>query len=78
MIKPTKNNPDPDHDGDNDMMASTDTDKDQGHPGFKKVAKGIAAKEGVGLTAARAILAAKSRSASPAAKKANPNLKRVK
>lgn len=48
------------------------------HPGFKKVAAGIAAKEGVSPDRAAAILAASTRKASPEAKKANPNLKRVK
>lgn len=76
MIKPTKKNPDPDKDGDYDLSSKVDTDMDA-HPGFKKVASGIASKEGVGIKAARAILAAKTRSASPAAKKANPNLKKV-
>ena len=42
------------------------------HPGFKAVAAGIAAKQGVSKEAASAILAASSRKASPAAKKANP------
>jgi len=48
------------------------------HPGFKAVAAGIAKKQGVSKEAASAILAASSRKASPAAKKANPRLKRVK
>lgn len=48
------------------------------HPGFKAVAKGIAAKEGVSQKAAGAILANATRHASPAAKKANPRLARVK
>ena len=48
------------------------------HPGFKNVAKGIAAKQGVPLKNAMAELAASTRKASPKAKKANPNLKRVK
>lgn len=45
---------------------------------FKAVAKKIAGKEGIPLARARAILAASSRRASPAAKRANPKLKRVK
>lgn len=45
---------------------------------FKAVASGIAKTEGVGLDAADAILASSSRNASPAAKKKNPNLKKVK
>jgi len=47
------------------------------HPGFAAVQKSIAAKEGIGQKAAGAILAAKSRDASPAAKKANPRLNKV-
>lgn len=50
----------------------------QAHPGFKAVAASIAKKQGVSKEAASAILAASSRKASPAAKKANPKLKRVK
>lgn len=48
------------------------------HPGFKAVQKSIARKEGVSMKAAGAILASASRKASPAAKKSNPRLKRVK
>lgn len=48
------------------------------HPGFKAVQKIIARKEGVSMKAAGAILASASRNASPAAKRANPRLKRVK
>jgi hypothetical protein len=48
------------------------------HPGFKAVQASIAAKEGIPLKNAGAILAASSRNASAAAKKANPRLKRVK
>lgn len=48
------------------------------HPGFKAVQKKIAGKSGVGMERAGAILAASSRRASPAAKKANPKLKKVK
>ena len=48
------------------------------HPGFKAVASKIATKEGVSSKAAAAILAARTRSASPAARKANPHLNRVK
>ena len=47
------------------------------HPGFKKVAQGIAAKEGVSKDAAGAILASSSRKASRKAKRKNPRLKRV-
>lgn len=48
------------------------------HPGFKAVQNEIAKKEGVSKEQAGAILANASRNASPAAKKANPNLKNVK
>lgn len=48
------------------------------HPGFKAVQSSIAAKEGVSSERAGAILAASTRRASPAAKKRNPRLKRVK
>jgi hypothetical protein len=47
------------------------------HPGFKAVQTKIAKKEGLSKERAGAILAASSRSASKAAKKANPRLKRV-
>lgn len=47
------------------------------NPGFKKVAKKIAKQQGIPEENARAILAAKTRAASPAAKKANPALKKV-
>ena len=46
--------------------------------GFKKAQASIAAREGVGEKAAGAILAAATRKASAAAKKANPRLTRVK
>jgi hypothetical protein len=45
---------------------------------FKTVQKKIAKKEGVSMNSAGAILASASRNASPAAKKNNPKLKRVK
>lgn len=48
------------------------------HHGFKKVQGEIARKEGVSKERAGAILAASTRKASPEAKKANPNLKKVK
>ena len=48
------------------------------HPGFKAVAAKIAKKQGVSKERAGAILAAGARKASPAAKKKNPNLKKVK
>jgi len=50
----------------------------QAHPGFKAVQSKIASSEGVSKKAAGAILAARSRGASKAAKKANPRLNRVK
>lgn len=46
--------------------------------GFKAAQAQIAKKEGVSKDRAGAILAAATRKASPAAKKANPNLKKVK
>jgi len=46
--------------------------------GFKNIAKKIAKKQGISNKAASAILASSSRKASPAAKKKNPNLKKVK
>lgn len=48
------------------------------HPGFKSVQNKIAKSEGVSEKAAGAILASSTRKASAKAKKANPNLKRVK
>jgi len=47
------------------------------HMGFKAAAKKIAKKQGVSKKSAGAILAAGARKASPAAVKANPNLKKV-
>jgi hypothetical protein len=46
--------------------------------GFKNVAKSIAKKQGISTRRASAILASATRKASPAAKKKNPRLKRVK
>ena len=48
------------------------------HPGFKAVQASIAKKQGVSKKAAGAILAASTRKASAAAKRANPRLKKVK
>lgn len=48
------------------------------HPGFEAVARRIARERGIPLERARAILAARTREASPAAKRRNPRLKRVK
>jgi len=45
--------------------------------GFKAAQKGIAAKQGISMDRAGAILAAGARKASPAAKRANPNLLKV-
>lgn len=52
--------------------------KSKSHPGFKAVQSKIVAKEGVSEKRAGAILASASRKASPAAKKANPRLNKVK
>ena len=51
--------------------------KSKKHPGFKAVQKKIAAKQGVGMERAGAILAAGARKASKKAIKANPRLKKV-
>lgn len=48
------------------------------HPGFAAVRDTIAQKSGISGKRAGAILANATRNASPAAKKKNPNLKRVK
>lgn len=48
------------------------------HPGFKAVAQKIARKEGVSMKQASAILASSTRKASPAAKRANPKLRKVR
>lgn len=48
------------------------------HSGFKATANSIARKEHVSVKTASAELASRTRSASPAAKRSNPNLKRVK
>ena len=48
------------------------------HPGFKAVQKKTAKQQGVGMKRAGAILASQTRKASPAAKRKNPRLKRVK
>lgn len=47
------------------------------HPGFKAVQKKIAKTQGISANSAGAILASRTRSASPAAKRSNPNLKKV-
>jgi len=48
------------------------------HPGFKAVQSKIASKQGVSKESAGKILAAATRRASPAAKRKNPALKKVK
>jgi hypothetical protein len=48
------------------------------HPGFKAVQARIAKRQGVSAERAGAMLAAGTRRASPAAKRANPRLRRVK
>jgi len=47
------------------------------HPGFKAVQKKIAAKQGIGMESAGAILASSARKASKSAIKKNPALKKV-
>jgi hypothetical protein len=47
------------------------------HPGFAKVAEKIEKREGVSKESAAAILASATRKASQAARKENPNLKKV-
>jgi len=47
------------------------------HPGFKSVQAEIAKKQIIPLDRAGAILASQTRKASPAAKRANPALKKV-
>ena len=48
------------------------------HPGFKSLQRRIARKQGVSMNRAGSILASSSRRASPAAKRRNPRLKRVR
>jgi hypothetical protein len=48
------------------------------HPGFKAVQKSIASKQNVSMKKAGAILANASRHASPAARRNNPRLNKVK
>jgi len=47
------------------------------HPGFQKASAGIAKRQGISQERADAILAASSRGASAAAKRRNPNLRKV-
>lgn len=48
------------------------------HPGFSNVQGQIAKRQGISRERAGAILASAARNASPAAKRANPRLKKVK
>lgn len=48
------------------------------HPGFASVQSSIAARQGIPMRNAGAILASSTRKASSAAKKKNPRLRRVK
>ena len=48
------------------------------HIGFKTAQKQIARREGISMKQAGAILASSTRKASPAAKRANPNLRKVR
>lgn len=48
------------------------------HPGFAKVAASISRREGVSMDRAQAMLAAGTRRAGAAARKANPRLNKVK
>jgi len=52
--------------------------KTKKHPGFKAVQASIAKRQGISKERAGAILASRTRKASPAAKRRNPRLKRVK
>lgn len=52
--------------------------KSKAHPGFKAVAEGMARRQGIPVDRAKAELAASTRRASPAAKRANPRLKKVR
>jgi hypothetical protein len=60
------------------IMRGGNMAKSKAHPGFKAVQHGIAQREGISEERAGAILASSSRNASAAAKKKNPNLKKVK
>jgi hypothetical protein len=51
--------------------------KTKAHPGFKAVQKKIAAKQGISMKGAGAILAASARKASKAAVKKNPRLLKI-
>jgi hypothetical protein len=58
-------------------MAAAKSSKPRKGMGFKAAQKQIAKKDGVSPAAAAAILASSTRKASPSARKANPNLKKV-
>ena len=60
------------------MMPKEHKKMSKAHPGFKAVQKKMAAKQGVSMERAGAMLAAGTRKASAKAKKKNPRLKRVK
>ena len=51
--------------------------QNKAHPGFKNVASDISKKQGIPLERAKAILASRTRQASPLAKRLNPRLKKV-
>lgn len=59
------------------MAAAKKAAKSKKGEGFNKASAGIARREGVSPARADAILAASTRKASPKAKRANPNLKKV-
>lgn len=61
----------------NRSMAKKSNPEKKKVTGFTNVAKSIAQKQGISEERARAITAAGAQKASPAAKKANPNLKKV-
>lgn len=54
------------------------TNRRNSHPGFEAIAREIAARQGIPVKNARAILAKKTRAASEAAKRRNPRLRRVR
>lgn len=54
------------------------TTHSKAHPGFKGAQRQIAQRQGVGMARAGKILGKRTREASPAAKAANPRLRRVK
>ena len=59
------------------MAAAKKSAKPKKGEGFNKASASIARREGVSPARADAILAASTRKASPKAKRANPNLKKV-